>query len=105
MACFQVISISLISGGDYDSLCVHYFLYSMTHYVFEQAVNTQLSDFVRDHSNMCQNLSGLRLCHSTCTAQMDVTDTILSNMDKGLLTGADYMDLKRNLILCIMQLS
>ncbi len=31
----------------------------------------------------------------TCTALLDVTDTILSNMDKGLLTGAVYMDLKK----------
>ncbi len=44
---------------------------------------------------MCENLSGFRQGHITYTALLDVTDTILSNMDKGLLTGAVYMYLKK----------
>ncbi len=63
--------------------------------VFEWAVKTWLSEFVRDHSIMYENQSGFRQGDSTCTALLDVTDTILSNMDKGLLTGAVYMDLKK----------
>ncbi len=58
-------------------------------------MSCQLSEFVRDHRIICKNQSGFRQGHSTCTALLDVTDTILSNMDKGLLTGADYMDLKK----------
>ncbi len=58
---------------------------------FERAVNTQLSEFVRDHSIICENQSGFR----QDTALLDVTDTILSNMDKGLLTGEVYTDLKK----------
>ncbi len=44
---------------------------------------------------MCETQSGFRQGHSTCTALLDVTDTILSNMDKRLLTGAVYMDLNK----------
>ncbi len=63
--------------------------------VFERAVNTHLSEFVRDHSSMFENQSGFRQSHSTCTALLDVTNTILSNMGKGLLTGAVNIDLKK----------
>ncbi len=44
---------------------------------------------------MCENQWGFRQGHSTCTSLLDVTDTILSNMDKWLLTGAVYMDLNK----------
>ncbi len=33
--------------------------------------------------------------HSTSTALVEVTDNILCNMDKGFLTGAVYLDLKK----------
>ncbi len=66
--------------------------------VFERSVNIQLTEFVRGHSSMCENQTiqtGFRQGHSTYTALLDITDTILSNMDKGLLTGTVYMDLKK----------
>ncbi len=44
---------------------------------------------------MCENQSGLRQGHNTCTALLDATDTILSNMDKVLLTRAVQMDPKK----------
>jgi hypothetical protein len=63
--------------------------------VFECAVHTQLYAFVQANGILCINHSGFRKSHSTCTALIEVTDTILSNMNEGLLTGAVYLDLKK----------
>ncbi len=63
--------------------------------VFERAVHTQLYAFIKEHNIMCTNQSGFRPQHSTATALLEVTDGIISNMDRGLLTGAVYLDLKK----------
>ena len=43
--------------------------------------------------NHCQ--SGFRRNHSTATTLIDVSDYILNNMNKGLITGALFLDLKK----------
>ena len=63
--------------------------------VFERAVQQQLVKFLKENSIFCDQQSGFRECHSTHTATTDVSDYILQNMDRGLLTGAVYLDLKK----------
>ena len=63
--------------------------------LFEKAIQKQLVDYLTDNSILCPQQSGFRKCHSTQTATIDVTDFILSNMDKGNLTGAVFIDLKK----------
>jgi len=63
--------------------------------VFERAVQKQLVTFLKANSILCEQQSGFRECHSTHTATSDVSDFILQNMDKGLFTGAVYLDLKK----------
>ena len=46
-------------------------------------------------SVLCNEQSGFRKLHSTQTALLDITDYIYTNMDKGNLTGAVYIDLKK----------
>ena len=39
--------------------------------------------------------SGFRLCHSTLTALLDITNDWFSNTDNGLLNGVLFLDLKK----------
>ena len=41
------------------------------------------------------NQSGFHLLHSTATCLTDVTNTLLHNIDKGLLTGMVFLDLSK----------
>ena len=63
--------------------------------MFERAVQKQMVNYLHKHNIICNEQSGFREQHSTVTAVTDVTDFILRNMDKGLLTGAVYLDLKK----------
>ena len=63
--------------------------------LFERAIQRQLVAYLKKHSVLCEQQSGFRERHSTHTATSEVTDFILSNMDKGLKTGAVYLDLKK----------
>ena len=63
--------------------------------VFEKAVQHQLIKYFKQNCILCEEQSGFRQGHSTATATTIVTDYVLSNMDKGRLTGAAYLDLKK----------
>ena len=47
------------------------------------------------HNILNKFQSGFRPAHSTTTTLIHVTDTILDNMEKGLFTGAVFLDLKK----------
>ncbi len=63
--------------------------------VFERAVHNQLNEYLTEHLILCKHQSGFRQNHSTITAIVDVTDFIFENMDKSLLTGIAYVDLRK----------
>ena len=63
--------------------------------LFERAVQNQLVSYLTDNNILCKEQSGFRKLHSTQTALLDITDYIYTNMDKGNLTGAVYIDLKK----------
>ncbi len=63
--------------------------------VFERAVHNQLNEYLTEHQILCKHQSGFRQNHSTITAIVDVTDFIYENMDKSLLTGIAYVDLRK----------
>ena len=63
--------------------------------IMERAVHNQLYDYLmlRNSLNVCQ--SGFRKNHSTVTTLLDVQDFILNNTDKGYVTAALFLDLKK----------
>ncbi len=63
--------------------------------ILERAVHAQLYNHLLENNLLTNTQSGFRPRHSTLTAATDVTDYILGNMDKGDLTGAVFLDLKK----------
>ena len=63
--------------------------------IMERAVHNQLYEYsmLRNSLNVCQ--SGFRKNHSTVTTLLDVQDFILNNTDKGYVTAALFLDLKK----------
>ncbi len=62
---------------------------------FERAIHNQLNEYLAKHLILCKHQSGFRQNHSTITPIVNVTDFIYENMDKGLLTGIVYVDLRK----------
>jgi exonuclease III len=63
--------------------------------VFEKFVHNQLYQYVKENNILNPFQSGFRPAHSTSTALLDVTEYLYGNMDKGLLTGVIFLDLKK----------
>ena len=63
--------------------------------VIERIVHTQVVEFFTENNLLSKFQSGFRGMHSTCTALLFATDVWLRNMDKGLLTGNVFIDLKK----------
>ena len=63
--------------------------------IFERAVHTQLYSYLKEIGILCEQQSGFREGHSTVTAVTNVTDHIYQSMDRGQLTGAVFLDLKK----------
>ncbi|KAI8517787.1 hypothetical protein Bbelb_038040 [Branchiostoma belcheri] len=63
--------------------------------ILEKAIHAQVYSYLKEHNILNQCQSGFRPKHSCSTTLLHVTDTILSNMDKGLVTGAVFLDLKK----------
>ncbi len=70
--------------------------------VFEYALHSQLYAFVQEHSLLRKNQSAFQQTHNTYVTLTKVTDIILGNMDRCLLTGAVYLNLEKLLMLLIM---
>ena len=63
--------------------------------VLERVVHRQLSDYLKSNNLLASEQSGFRPQHSTTTSLIKVTDDWLSAMDKRLLTGAVFVDLRK----------
>lgn len=63
--------------------------------ILERAVHNQLYKYFQDNNILCKNQHGFRPKHSTTTALTLLTDQILWNMDKGLITGGIFLDLSK----------
>ena len=63
--------------------------------VFEKIIHQQLYSYLTSNNLLSIYQSGFRPSHSTETALIDVTDYILDNTQKGLLTGVMFLDLKK----------
>ena len=58
-------------------------------------ISDQLALYLNDNNIIVKQQSGFRKCHSTETALLHITDQYLLNMDKGLLNGVLFLDLKK----------
>ena len=63
--------------------------------LFEKLVYLQLSSFLRLNGILVEQQSGFRQQHSTETALLSSTNEWLFNMDRGLLSGVLFLDLKK----------
>ena len=63
--------------------------------VFEKLVCNQLRSFMKENNIIIDEQSGFRQYHSTETTLLDSTNEWLSNMDKGLINGVLFLDLKK----------
>ena len=64
--------------------------------ILERAIHTQVYEHLRRNGLLSTVQSGFRPQHSTLsTAITDVTDYLYNNMDKGEITGAVFLDLKK----------
>ena len=63
--------------------------------LFEKLVYRQLSSFLRLNGILVEQQSGFRHQHSTQTALLTSTNEWLFNMDRGLLSGILFLDLKK----------
>ena len=52
-------------------------------------------NFLQKHKFLSINQSGFRPLHSTSTSLIDITNTILQNIDKGKFTGLVFLDLTK----------
>ena len=62
---------------------------------FEKIVCNQLNDFLNQNTIISTYQSGFRSRHSTETTLLDTTNQLLVNMDKGLISGILFLDLKK----------
>ena len=63
--------------------------------VLERLIHGQLSAYLKRMNSLCENQSGFRRNHSTATAVTHFTDNILTNIDKGLITGTVFIDFSK----------
>ena len=63
--------------------------------LIERVVFNQLYAFLMKHDLLADAQSGFRLCHSTLTTLLDITNDWFSNMDNGLLTEFSFSILKK----------
>ena len=63
--------------------------------ILEMLISNQLAFYLDDNNIIVTQQSGFQKCHSTETALLDMTDQYLLNMDKGILNGVLFLDLKK----------
>ena len=62
--------------------------------VFEKLVFDQLSQYLTTNEILTDYQSGFRKGYSTCSFLLRTTNDWLVNMDKGLINGVVFLDLK-----------
>ena len=60
--------------------------------ILERAVHRMVYSYLQEHRLLSPLQSGFRPRHSTSTCLAHVTNTLLENIDKGLLTGLIFLD-------------
>ena len=63
--------------------------------VFERLIFDQLYTYVNDNTFLYTYQSGFRPLHSTLTALLDITNEWCFNIDKGMVNGVLFLDLKK----------
>ena len=63
--------------------------------VFERLIFDQLYTYVNDNNFLYTYQSGFRPLHSTRTALLDITNEWCFNIDKGMVNGVLFLDLKK----------
>ena len=63
--------------------------------VFERFIHDQIYHYTAVNNILCDQQSGFRPKHSTVTTLLSVQDYVVDNMQKGLLTGVVFLDLKK----------
>ena len=63
--------------------------------IMERAIQVQFLAFWTEHDLLSDYQSGFRKKHSTETAVVYLTDYILENMDRQMITGTMFIDLKK----------
>ena len=63
--------------------------------LIERIIFNQLYSYLTKHGILSDSQSGFRPVHSTTTALLGVTNDWFLNMDKGLLNGVIFLDLKK----------
>ena len=61
----------------------------------ERAIQVQFLAFSTEHDLLSDYQSGFRKKHSTETAVVYLTDYILEHMDRQMITGTVFIDLKK----------
>ena len=63
--------------------------------IFEKLVFEQVNNYLVTNQLLTPYQSGFRKGHSTCSSLLKTTNDWLINMDKGLLNGVVFLDLKK----------
>ena len=63
--------------------------------ILEKLVQVQLSDYLTHNNVLSEAQSGFRKNHSTISALLKVTDDWFNAIDRGLFTGAVFIDLRK----------
>ncbi|CAB3990185.1 Hypothetical predicted protein, partial [Paramuricea clavata] len=63
--------------------------------IFEMFTFEQLYEYLNNNNPISTSQSGFRSLHSTLTALIEATDNWSINIDKGLLNGVIFIDLKK----------
>ena len=63
--------------------------------IFEKIINDQLYQYLNENGLLTSGQFGFRLLHSTLTALLETNDNWCVNIDKGLLNGVIFIDLKK----------
>ena len=64
--------------------------------ILERAVHNMVYSYLQENKLLSVYQSGFRPLHSISTCLIDVTNKLLHNMDKGLLTGSVFIDLSKS---------
>lgn len=63
--------------------------------ILERAVHRTVYAYLQENKFLSTYQSGFRLLHSTTTCLTDITNSLLSNMDKRQLTDLVFLDLAK----------
>ena len=63
--------------------------------IFEKIVYNQLITYIDENNILSNNQFGFRKSHSTSTSMLDATNNWLLNIDKGLINGVLFLDLRK----------